>query len=71
MMQVHLLESHAAEFLKMKGEKYGLGFLSEQAMESMHYEFKKEWGNDKVDIKNPSYGEKLLKTTIRINGKHI
>ena len=55
----------------MKAEKYGLGFYSEQAMESMHKELKKEYGVDKVDVKHPNYGSRLLKTVIRINGKHI
>ena len=66
-----MLESHAVEFLKMKGEKHGLGFYSEQSMESMHYEFREEWGTDKLDVKHPNYGQKLLNTTVRINGKHI
>ena len=34
-------------------------------------ELKTEWGADMVDVKHPKYGEKLLKTTVRINGKHI
>ena len=55
----------------MKGEVQGLGFYSEQAMESMHKELKTEWGADMVDVKHPKYGEKLLKTTVQINGKHI
>ena len=69
--QVHLLESHAEQFLKKMGEKHGLGFYSEQAMESMHRELKGEWGGDKVEESNPKYGEKLLKTMVRINGKHL
>ena len=48
----------------MKGEVQGLGSYSEQAMESIHKELM-------VDVKHPKYGEKLLKTTVRINGKHI
>ena len=55
----------------MKGKKNGLGFFSEQAMESMHKELKQEYGVDKVDVKHPSYGSRLLKTVVRINGKHI
>ena len=70
-LKVHLLESHAEEFLKMKGEDHGLGFYSEQAMESMHKELKQEWGADKVDIQHPSYGPNLKNTVVRINGKHI
>ena len=57
--------------MMMDGEKHGLGFYSEQAMESMHKELKNEWGAEKVDVKHPKYGEKLLSTVIRINGKHI
>ena len=59
------------EFLKMKGEEHGIGFYSEQAMESMHKELKKDWGADKVDVKHPSYGPSLLTTVVRVNGKHI
>ena len=55
----------------MRGEEQGLGFFSEQAMESMHKELKKEWGADKVDIKHPNYGAKLLHTVVRVNGKHL
>ena len=55
----------------MDGERHGLGYYSEQAMELMHKELKNEWGAEKVDVKHPKYGEKLLSTVIRINGKHI
>ena len=65
------MESHAEEFLKMDGERHGLGYYSEQAMESMHKELKNEWGAEKVDVKHPKYGEKLLSMVIFINGKHI
>ena len=68
---MHLLESHAKEFLKMDGEKHCFWYYSEQAMESMHKELKNEWGAEKVDVKHPKYGEKLLSTVICINGKHI
>ena len=65
------MESHAVEFLKMKGEKHGLGFYSEQAMESMHHELKEEWVADKVDVKHENYGQNLRRTVVRVNGKHI
>ena len=70
-LKVHLLESHAVDFLKMKNEERGLGYYSEQAMESMHKELKSEWGADKVDVKHPKYGENLKRTVVRINGKHL
>ena len=66
-----MLESHAAEFLVMKGESNGLGFYSEQSMESMHKELKSEWGAEKVEVNHPAYGQKLLNTVVRINGKQI
>ena len=66
--KVHLLESHASEFLEMMGGEHGLGYYSEQAMESMHHEIKEECGADKVDPKHPKYGEKLKATVVRING---
>ena len=69
--QVHLLETHAVQFLEMKGEEHGLGYYSEQAMESFHHEMKEEWQADKVDVKHPKYGKKLKCTTVRMNGKHI
>ena len=70
-LKVHLLESHAVEFLEMMGEEHGLGFYSEQAMESMHHELLQEWGGEKVDEEHPEYGLKLECTMVRVNGKHI
>ena len=40
-----MIETHVAEFLKMKGEIAGLGFWSEQ---SGHHDFKLEWEKVKV-----------------------
>ena len=59
------------EFLKLKGETAGLGFWSEQAMESGHYDFKKEWGKSQVSPDNEDYGKRLLDTTVRYAGKHL
>ena len=69
--KVHLLESHASEFLEMMGGEHGLGFYSEQAMESMHKELKKDWQGEKLDENHPKYREKLCKTVVRVNGKHM
>lgn len=35
-----MVEQHISEFLLLKGESAGLGFFSEQAMESVHHDFK-------------------------------
>ena len=55
----------------MMGEEHDLGFYSEQAGESFHHELKLEWGGEKVDGKHPNYGERLKRTVVRVNGKHI
>ena len=70
-LKVHLLESHAVEFIQMMGGEHGLGYFSEQAMESMHRELLQEWGGEKVDINHSSYGENLKRTMVRVNGKHL
>ena len=36
--KVHIIEQHVVEFLKIKGEEAGLGFWSEQPMESGHHD---------------------------------
>ena len=69
--KVHVIEKHVAEFLKLKGEKTGLGFWSEQAMESGHHDFKLEWEKVKVSPNHEEYGDRLLKTTVRYAGKHL
>ena len=53
--KVHLLETHASEFLEMMGGEHGLGYYSEQAMESMHKDLKKEWQGEKLDENHPNY----------------
>ena len=58
-MTNYILETPAVECLKIMGEPHGLGFYSEQAMESMHHDLLEEWRNKKVDESNQSYGEKL------------
>ena len=69
--KVHIVEVHVAQFLKMRGEKYGLGMLSEQAMESCHHDFKIEWENRKVGLSHSELGDRLLDTVVRYNSKHL
>ena len=38
--KVHMVEQHITDFMALKGEAAGLGFYSEQAMESVHHDFK-------------------------------
>ena len=69
--KVHVIEKHVPEFLKLKGEETGLGFWSEQAMESGHHDFKLEWEKVKVSPNHEEYGERLLSTVVRYAGKHL
>ena len=55
----------------MKGEVVGLGFWSEQSMESGHHDFKLEWEKVKVSANHVDYAERLLNTVVRYNGKHL
>ena len=70
-MQVHIIESHVSEFLKLKGEVAGLGFWSEQAMEAGHHDFKTEWEKVKVSANHAEYSERMFQTVVRYAGKHI
>ena len=70
-LKVHVLESHLEEFLELKGGVYGAGFWSEQAPESAHREFEKEWENNRVIETHPDYLNKLVTQVVRFNGKHL
>ena len=70
-IQVHIIEKHVKEFLKLKGETAGLGFWSEQSMESGHHDFKLEWEKVKVSANHAEYGDRLFSTTVRYAGKHL
>lgn len=48
----------------------GLGFFSEQAMESVHADFKKIWEKYKVSIDHPEYLKRLLSAICEYNGSH-
>ena len=69
--QVHLLETHVVEFLQAKGEVAGLGFWSEQAMESCHHDFKLEYENLKICQDSPEFLERLRSLVVCYNGKHL
>ena len=69
--QVHLLETHVEEFLQSKGEVAGLGFWSEQAMESCHHDFKLEYKKDKLCEDSPEFLETLRCRVVLYNGKHL
>ena len=69
--QVHVLESHLVEFLKLKGGVYGAGYWSEQAPESCHKDYNAEWESNKVMETHPKYAMELKTSVVRYNGKHM
>ena len=66
-----MIEKHVGEFLKLKGEAAGLGFWSEQSMESGHHDYKLDWEKVKVSANHEEYGDRLFSTTVRNAGKHL
>ena len=69
--KVHILERHVAEFLQLKGELSGLGFWMEQAMESVHHDFKVFWERYKVDCDHPQFGPKLKSALSAYCARHM
>ena len=59
------------EFLKLKGETAGLGFWSEQSMESGHHDFKLEWEKVKVSANHAEYGDRLFQHYSQIRRKAL
>ena len=70
--KIHIVQHHVIDFLKRKGEEYGLGWWSEQAFEAVHSDMKKEWDKVKICDKNhPDFPQRLLDFVVRYNSKHL
>lgn len=67
--KVHAVFFHVPHFCR-KMEK-GLGNYSEQAMESVHHDFKNTWMNYKVHHTHPDYSSKLLRAIQEYNSRHV
>ena len=68
----HLVESHITQYLDRRGDgTKGLGYWSEQAMESCHHDFKQFWSLTAVHPDHPDFAEKLLNAVIKYNSLHI
>lgn len=67
--KVHAVLFHITEFC-MK-EESGLGKFSEQASESVHYNFKTTWKRFKVLECHPEYSQRLLRAVNAFNTEHI
>ena len=72
LLQYHIVETHIVQYLDKRGDgTKGLGYWSEQAMESCHHDFKEFWSHTKVDQDHPNFAERLLSTIIKYNISHI
>ena len=74
--KVHCLEAHVGQFLDMQKEKYngfGLGYWSEQASESVHFDFKHLWVDRgyKRDLQHSDYDSNFLKCVVTYNSRHM
>lgn len=66
--KVHLVVKHVVEFLEnFQCPKYGLGFFSEQALESSHSKFHKTWKNWNYEESTPGYDERVRQAVIDFN----
>ena len=63
--KVHCVERHLSEFLEHKGLQAGLGYYSEQAMETAHADFKVEWERVKVGPNHQDYAKQLFGAILR------
>ena len=71
MPKVHMVMCYVTKFLDLTGETAGLEFYSEQAMESVHHDFKINWDMVKVNIDHPDFGEKLKDIVTKYNSLHL
>ena len=70
--KVHILINHVPEFLKKHNRS--LGWYSEQTLESIHYDFKRNcWEKQgyKRSLRHPDYAENLMKAVIVYSSKNI
>lgn len=67
--KVHAVFFHVPDFCTKTNK--GLGSFSEQAMESVHCDFKKTWAKYKVYKTHPDYENKLLTAVREYNSRHM
>jgi hypothetical protein len=70
--KIHCILVHVPQFLADKGGK-GLGVWSEQASESVHYDFGNLWvgGSYKRALCHADYASKLFRCVVTYNSRHI
>jgi len=67
--KAHIVIDHLVEFCEE--EQVGLGIFCEQASESVHAAFAKEFERFKVSINNPRFGKQLKAAVVKFNWKNV
>ena len=68
--KIHAVVHHVSEFCELT--RRGLGAWSEQASESVHHDFKKNWERFRInETDHELYGENLLKAVSQYNSHHL
>ncbi|KAJ8672767.1 hypothetical protein QAD02_004027 [Eretmocerus hayati] len=67
--KVHAVFNHVKYFCEKVGR--GLGFYSEQSVESVHADFKTTWNRYKFNNSNSEYYEKFLSAVCQYNSHHV
>ena len=67
--KAHIVIDHLVEFCEE--EQVGLGIFCEQAGESAHHAFAKEFERFKVSSNNPRFGEQLKLAVLKFNWKNV
>ena len=68
-IKAHCIFEHVVQNIERTG--HSLGVLSEQAFESVHYDFLETWKRFKYPQDHKEYGQKLLDAVINYNSFHI
>ena len=74
--KLHIVMFHVLQYLQLQnaetGEERGLGYMSEQAFESVHSHMAEMWEKGwKVSTSHNSFGEKLRKFLVAYNSNNV
>lgn len=71
-LKIHVLRCHVMDCLEFLGHNFGLGYWSEQSVESIHREFLLTWKNYQVnDIDSESYPGQLFRAVVEFSSLNL
>ena len=68
-IKAHVIFEHVVQNIEKTGQ--ALGVLSEEAFESVHYDFLETWKRFKRTPEQKDYAQKLLDAVVNYNSFHI